>query len=219
MILQDCVTAERANSFAFTHPHLLSEWHTEKNAPLLPENFARGSQKKVWWKCEKGHEWEAAISTRTRGSQCPYCSGRYVLEGFNDFATVHSEFLSEWDDEKNLPLLPTRVLHSSNRKVWWKCAEGHTWQTQIAVRLRGNGCPYCSNQKILVGYNDLATTHPDLLIEWDYEKNKDISPTAVCSGTEKSVWWICPEGHSYYANIRTRAKLGTGCRICYLNKK
>ena len=218
-IIQDCVTTERENSFVFTHPHLLSEWHETKNAPLQPENFARGSQKKVWWKCEKGHEWEAAVSTRTGGAQCPYCTGRYVLAGFNDFATVHPEYLLEWDDEKNLPLLPTQVLHSSNKKVWWKCAKGHSWQTMISVRLKGNGCPYCSNQKILAGYNDLATTHPDLVKEWDYEKNDTLSPSAVCSGTEKSAWWICPEGHSYYANIRTRAKLGTGCMICYHSTK
>ncbi|MBQ4113292.1 MAG: zinc-ribbon domain-containing protein [Clostridia bacterium] len=218
LILQDCATAERENSFAFTHPQLLSEWHAEKNAPLRPEDFARGSQKKVWWKCEKGHEWKAAVLTRTRGAQCPYCTGRYVLAGFNDFATVHPEYLSEWDNERNLPLLPTRVLHSSNIKVWWKCAKGHSWQTMISVRLKGNNCPYCSNQKILAGYNDLATTHPDLVKEWDYDKN-DLSPNAVCSGTEKSAWWICPEGHSYYANIRSRAKLGTGCKTCYHNKK
>ena len=166
-----------------------------------------------------GHEWQAAISTRTRGSQCPYCTGRYVLAGFNDFATVHPELMDEWDHEKNLPLLPSRVLHSSNRKVWWRCMRGHSWQTMIASRLIGNNCPICSNQKILAGYNDLATTHPNLVKEWDFEKNDFLSPHTVCSGTEKSAWWICPEGHSYYANIRTRAKLGTGCRICYQSSK
>ena len=219
LIIQDCVTIERENSFVFTHPHLLSEWNGVKNAPLQPENFARGSQKKVWWKCEMGHEWQAAISTRTRGSQCPYCTGRYVLTGFNDFATVHPELIDEWDHEKNLPLLPSQVLHSSNRKVWWRCKRGHSWQTMIASRLIGNNCPICSNQKILAGYNDLATTHPDLVKEWDFEKNDTLLPSAVCSGTEKNAWWICPEGHSYYANIRTRAKLGTGCRICYRSTK
>ena len=219
LILQDIVTSEQESSFAFTHPHLLSEWNELRNAPLQPENFARGSQKKVWWKCEMGHEWQAAISTRTRGSQCPYCTGRYVLTGFNDFATVHPELIDEWDHEKNLPLLPSQVLHSSNRKVWWRCKRGHSWQTMIASRLIGNNCPICSNQKILAGYNDLATTHPDLVKEWDFEKNDTLLPSAVCSGTEKNAWWICPEGHSYYANIRTRAKLGTGCRICYRSTK
>lgn len=40
---------------------LLSEWEYNKNYPLTPYNCARGTSKKVWWKCEKGHEWQAGV--------------------------------------------------------------------------------------------------------------------------------------------------------------
>ena len=56
---------------------LTEEWNYEKNKPLTPEKFTVASNKKVWWKCANGHEWEAVISNRTvlnRG--CPYCCGQ-----------------------------------------------------------------------------------------------------------------------------------------------
>ena len=54
------------------------------------------------------------------GAKCPYCAGRYVLSGYNDFETIHPEFLLEWDYQKNDPVLPSQLLHSSNKKVWYK---------------------------------------------------------------------------------------------------
>ena len=48
----------------------------EKNGNLRPENITAGSGKNVWWKCAKGHEWVARISSRKAGNGCPYCVGR-----------------------------------------------------------------------------------------------------------------------------------------------
>ena len=55
---------------------LMKEWNYEKNGDLKPENFMPNSNKKVWWKCKEGHEWEAVISSRTAGRNCPCGSGR-----------------------------------------------------------------------------------------------------------------------------------------------
>lgn len=50
------------------------------------------TNKRVWWKCEEGHEWSGLIANRTRRGKadpgCPYCSGRKVLAGYNDLATM-----------------------------------------------------------------------------------------------------------------------------------
>lgn len=33
-----------------------------------------GSEKKVWWICEKGLEWEVSVIERTKGwKKCPNC--------------------------------------------------------------------------------------------------------------------------------------------------
>ena len=86
--------------------YLLDEWDYEKNESelgLSPKDVARGSSKKVWWKCEKGHEYEAVIGVKmTQGTGCPYCSGHRVLKGFNDLCTTHPELLKEWNYEKNI---------------------------------------------------------------------------------------------------------------------
>ena len=63
------------------------------------------------------------------------------------------------------------VRYSSKTKVWWICSLNHTWKAEIDSRTYGRGCPYCSNVKVLLGYNDLESTSPDLIKEWDFSKN------------------------------------------------
>jgi hypothetical protein len=65
--------------FLSSYPELVKEWHPTKNGDLTPNNFTHGSHKKVWWKCNKGHEWNSIIYNRTKKTKprgCPYCSGR-----------------------------------------------------------------------------------------------------------------------------------------------
>jgi hypothetical protein len=58
------------------NPILAKEWHPIKNGKLTPGDVTPHSNKKAWWMCKKGHEWEARISSRSQGNGCPYCSGR-----------------------------------------------------------------------------------------------------------------------------------------------
>jgi DNA-directed RNA polymerase subunit RPC12/RpoP len=64
------------NDLITLNPKLAKEWNYEKNGDLRPEDFMPNSNKKVWWKCSKGHEWQAIIASRNKGNGCPYCSGR-----------------------------------------------------------------------------------------------------------------------------------------------
>ena len=55
-------------------PDIVKEWHPTKNKHLTPDSFRPGSNKKVWWKCSFGHEWDAQIVSRTtKGTGCPKC--------------------------------------------------------------------------------------------------------------------------------------------------
>ena len=60
------------------HEELAKEWHPTKNEQLTPFVVTPGSGRKVWWRCEHGHEWEAVVASRTNGRDCPYCSGNRV---------------------------------------------------------------------------------------------------------------------------------------------
>lgn len=76
------------NDLATVCPDLVKQWHPAKNGTLAPADLFAGTQRKVWWRCEKGHGYQAAVGARTlNGSGCPYCAGKKVLAGFNDLAT------------------------------------------------------------------------------------------------------------------------------------
>ena len=98
----------------------------------------------------------------------------------NSLAEVHPELISEWS-EKNLLLTPDDITFGSNKKVWWKGACGHEWQTSVKARSNGEKCPICSGARVIAGINDLATLEPLLAKQWS-KKNK-IKPTEVSIGS------------------------------------
>ena len=135
---------------------------------MKPENFTANSGKKVWWKCEKGHEWQATVNDRSNGYGCPYCSGRYAIKGENDLETINPKLAKEWNYERNGNLMPEDFTVGSHQKVWWKCSKGHEWQATIADRNNGTNCPICSKE--------LQTSFPEQSI---YFYIKKLFPDAI----------------------------------------
>lgn len=135
------------NDLQTTNPTLAAEWNYKLNGTLIPSEILPNSNKKVWWKCSKGHEWQATLNHRTQGRGCPYCSSRALKKGFNDLLTVNPELAKEWNYERNSGMAPDDVTSSSGKKVWWKCAMGHEWESTINNRSKGKGCPECAKQK------------------------------------------------------------------------
>ena len=176
-----------------------------------PADFSFGSDKSMQWKCSIGHQWTARISDRAGGKgRCPICLGKRVLKGFNDLKTLNPNLAKQafgWD--------PTEISISSNKTLTWKCSVGHVWEAKPSNR-KSNGsdsCPICIGKKILSGFNDLMTTHPDLAKEafgWD--------PTSVQAGSKKVLAWICPVGHKWNARVGARALQGSGCPSCRTKK-
>ena len=103
---------------------LMKEWNWNKNINWQPENLTIGSKEKVWWKCEKGHEWQAVIYSRVAGNKCPYCVGKKILKGFNDIFTLHPNWKKYWDYEVNneLHIDPYVLGSKSHTKVNWICS-------------------------------------------------------------------------------------------------
>jgi len=199
------------NDLQTCNPALAKEWDYEKNK-LTPSQVTWGSSKPAWWICDKGHSWEAPIASRNRGSGCPYCSGRLLLIGFNDLQTRRPDLIKEWDYEKN-ELPPSQYMAGANKVVWWKCVRDHSWEARINDRNRGNGCIYCSGNKVLPGFNDLKTLNPILANEWDYENNS-LTPSQVTLASNKYVWWKCFKGHLWKATVASRSINGNGCSVC-----
>ena len=201
------------NDLATANPNLTKEWNLTRNGNLTPDSIIKNSHKKVWWKCSKGHEWQATVSDRSRGNRCPYCSGRRLLKGYNDLATVNPELAAQWHTTKNEGLTPEMMTARSHKKVWWKCSKGHEWQATVSDRSRGNGCPYCAGNSVLKGFNDLATVNPKLAAEWHSTLNGNLTPYDVTRGCHNKVWWQCNKGHEWRATVSSRTK-GAGCPFC-----
>ena len=213
--------SSRQKSLIDEYPDIADEWNYDKNGTLLPEYFAPHSNEKVWWKCSKcGHEWEAAIGDRTRpdSTGCPDCSYYIAAEKriknriakIGSFADNYPDLLSEWDWNNKID--PYEITPSSSQKVMWICKKcGSSWEADITHRKAGRGCPYCAGRKIKKGLNDLASLYPELMKEWDYEKNTDVDPSNLACKSSKNVWWKCSKcGHEWQARIYTRTS-GRGC--------
>jgi len=133
------------SNFLISHPSIAAEWHPTKNHKLLPQNVTFGSVKKIWWLCNKGHEWQDTVNHRTGGRGCPYCSGRRAS---NDqcLRTMNPTVASQWHPVKNGDLTTRDVTTGSQKKVWWICSRGHEWEASIVNRHKGRSCPFCFSQ-------------------------------------------------------------------------
>ena len=209
---------KKEKQYVSDNAQLMEEWNWERNTDVAPTQLTLGSNKKVWWICGKGHEWQAKVASRYGGCGCPYCAGRYAIKGENDLSTVNPALADEWNYAKNGGLTPMDVLPNSNKKAWWRCRKGHEWQASIASRNNGNGCPYCANLYTIKDENDLYTVNPALANEWNYEKNDGLTPAEVTPNSHKKVWWKCSKGHEWQATIANRNK-GIGCPICTSERK
>ena len=198
---------------ATVNPELASEWDSEKNAPLSPQDVSAHSGKTVGWKCRFGHKWDAHIYSRTNGEGCPFCAGQRPVSGVTDLGTVNPQLAAEWNNSKNGSLFPRDVTEKSNKRVFWKCKKGHEWSARINDRSKGNGCPYCAGRRPIVGETDLETVNPKLAAEWDYSKNGTKTPRDFTAYSNKKMVWKCKEGHEWLASIHRRSE-GTGCPFC-----
>ena len=194
-------------------PDLAAQWHPIRNGNLTPRHVTCHSQKKVWWLCEKGHPWQAVVDKRSRGLTCTVCSGRTILPGCNDLATLRPDLAQEWLYTKNAPLLPNHTAPHSNQKIWWRCARGHIWRATVNDRFAGNGCPVCTHRRVLAGFNDLATVNPLLASQWHPSRNGALTPAQVTCNSGRKIWWLCEKGHSWQATVTDRHR-GNGCPYC-----
>lgn len=226
------------NDLQTRFPEVSKQWHPTKNGTLQPSDVTAKSAKKVWWLLSYDDpttgkhfdfEWEAKVYCRTNGHTCPYLVGKEVWNGFNDLETTHPKLAKQWHPTKNGKLKPINFSAGSNKKVWWYLPYDDSktgkhfdfeWEDTIVHRSEGRNCPYISGKALFIGYNDLATTHPELAKEWHPTKNHGLTPSDVSAGMNKKVWWLLPYDDpisgkhfdfEWEANINNRANKSADC--------
>lgn len=133
------------NDLATTNPDLIAEFSPINEFSIY--SVSKGSDKKVWWRCEKGHDWDCRISNKvSTQAKCPYCLGFKVLIGFNDLETLRKDTSKYWNHDD---ISPSDVTVGSSRKVKWKCQKDHTWTARVCdmTRIEPSCCPQCSRSE------------------------------------------------------------------------
>ena len=194
------------------NPHVVAQWHPEKNFKQ-PHEVGAGSEQRIWWVCEHGHEWQASPYSRIGlGSNCPVCSGRSPSKELN-LNTAFPSLVREWHMLKN-KRTPEQFTTGSSQTVWWSCAEGHEWRASINNRTKpgGTGCPYCAGKKA-DATNSILLSHPHVCLQYHPTKN-DGDLTAVRPKSHKKAWWLCSNGHEWQTTFAARTQNGSACPLC-----
>lgn len=209
------------NDLATTHPLVIKEWSAlndrESCSVMCNSNY------RAWWKCPvcKGEYQQEVHSKVIIKKPCPYCTNHKVLKGLNDLATTHPWLINEWSTSNDMDF--SSLMSNSGYKAWWKCSvcKGEYQQTVKKKILMKESCPYCQNNEVLKGFNDLETTHKHLMNEWDYLNNILLAdPTEINEKCSQTVWWICKENsnHRYKLKINEKIKYEKrsfiSCPIC-----
>ena len=212
------------NDLATTHPHLIKEWSNLNDRQL--SCLTNKSSYKAWWKCSVcSNTYQQVVSSKLISkTSCPYCRKTKVLKGFNDLATTHPWLIKEWSTLNDRDRDSSSIMCNSNYRAWWKCAEcskEYRQSVKKKILMNKSCCPYCRNNNVLIGLNDLATTHEYLLNEWDYLNNILLAkPTEIDEKSNKIVWWICKDdpNHRYKFKINEKIKYEKRnlitCKIC-----
>lgn len=198
------------NDLATTDPELASQWNSQNKLPASA--VMRGSAEKFLWSGLCGHTWLSSPKQRTtQGQNCPYCAGIRALAGFNDFQLKHPDQVKFWHPLNEIK--PHELMEKSNKIVSWLCSEGHESSMSPKSWLY-SGCKICSGRKLLVGYNDLATVAPQLVEEWDYERNIPAPIDFRFNERNYKAHWRCKKcNNRWQAIVRSRVG-GSGCPSC-----
>lgn len=193
-------------NLAKINPQLVNEWHYEKNGVLSPEEITPNSNIKIWWKCKNGHEWQAGLHSRNRGSGCPYCYGRFASET-NNLAILYPEILAEWDIELNAGINPNDCTPHVNKKVWWKCKDNHSWQATIYNRTKNkSSCPICARKKSrkysIAYFQEFASKHGGICVSTEHLHGKT------------KIKMICKNGHEWESRADNILHERKWCSIC-----
>lgn len=200
-------------------PHLASRWDYTRNNDLglTPEGTPSASKSKMYWLCGNGHDHSSLASPAyiKKSEGCPVCYGRQVWPGFNDFASMNPGRAAFWDYSKN-DNDPEFYTASSNKKAWFTCERGHSFNIGLNSVALGRWCRYCARNVTQSGVNDIASMRPDLLDIWDENLNVDpeVQPDNISVASHQKVYWKCRDySHSWLSSISYVAT-GGGCSVC-----
>ena len=223
-----CATAEQQQAdLSLLRPLLQSQWHCVKNAQLSNTVIKPFSSQKVWWSCDKcpeghPHVWQARVSLRSQGTNCPYCTSRAVCP-HNCLASQAPAIAAQWSDKNSST--PFDYTVSSNQLANWECTQGHEWIADIKQRTRTkSGCPQCEDKtqqgRLRQHHPVLTQSQHPMMQFWDWKTNAaaGLDAGSISCRSNKRTYWTCakcPKGapHRWHARVKDMFT-GSGCPCC-----
>ena len=146
--------------------------------------------------------------------RCHSSQGQRVQQEGPDSSRLNSALQQQWDHAANAHLGNIAITPGSNKKVWWicdQCPDGHLhrWETTVAPRTRGTGCPQCSGRKVCK-HNCLATKAPWVAAQWDYTVNDGTPDSTVAQSNQLVGWLSLHHLTGYYTAIRQAVRTVLG---------
>ena len=151
---------------------------------------------KTWWRCSKGHKWEAIYDSLRDGTGCPFCAGNKPKKP-TDYCRLAEKMGLKW-------LGPQ--VSSVRDKTGWECSRGHTWEAAYSTIQQGHRCLRCSGKalKDAIDYHSLAK-------KCNY---KWLGPFPANTRTKTK--WQCEKGHVWTS---TYNRIQQGCRCSYCTNR
>lgn len=214
----DKIDELKDNSMLKVKPELWCEWDFERNNELGLDiwKMTKASTVVSHWICPVYKE-RYKLSTRLKVNQkvaSLYVAGIRVCKG-NSLETINPYLSSQWNYEKNEKLKPSDVTYKASIGVWWKCEQGHEWKADIYNRYCGNGCPVCSNKKVVIGFNNIGHTNPEIA---KYLMNDEDSLNYTNSSGEK-VDWKCSRCENIIKNKAIYSVVDVDSLTCVICSK
>lgn len=219
------------------YPELAAECVEVVERPELgPGDLARRSGLRCRWQCGVcGHQWAAAVITRSSGGKgCPECGNRarsearYRLsQGQPSAVGVRPDLVAEFVANLTSPSRGLDVLRPrSNCRCRWRCvACGHEWEALVSHRVSGTGCPECGRRRAVEALRrpdrgeSVADVRPDLAAQFvDNVTVPGRGPEGLMPGSTDLCRWRCARGHEWPAQVNNRSN-GSGCSRCVSHGK
>ena len=225
---------------------LIEEWDFEKNlfeqSRIISKSGLCGN---AFWIC-KNHAQSYQQDIRSRRlshvNNCAKCRiEKATRTRLNKLGSLYNwcknngeygkQIFDEYDKEKNIDI--SKIVYNYSKKVYWKCNEGHSWQTEPNNRTinKKGSCAVCRAKQIGRKNNETAITRNGtlyewcknngkygelILEEWDTEHNNEIGLRLdnVHAGSIEKAYFKCQNGHEFLVSIRGRTEHRTGCKKC-----
>ena len=153
--------------------------------------------------------WDFTVEARKfldRKCTCPFENRHKTFTSIDDVAGVLVSFHPDY-------VMVSKSYDYADQKLEIMCEKGHVFHQTFAGILMGNGCPFCANKKVLKGYNDYCTTHPEEAV---LLKNPKEGETFLY-GTRKKRVYICPDCGQEVCKTPIDAFSSTGRLVCTCN--